>query len=193
MEKMLPHPASLIANPIRPLKRVEYDKLVAEGCFRKERVELIFGMVVAMSPTDPAHGESMWRVDDRLRRNLGDRARVACQRPFAATDDSEPEPDIVVFPPGDYWDAHPDRAYLVVEVARSSLEHDQGPKALLYAMSQVDEYWIVDHAGGVVEIYRDRQTDGSWQTRQTFARGDVIAMQAFPDVQISVADILPPA
>jgi Uma2 family endonuclease len=191
METVLTGPAALISNPIRPLKRAEYDKLVAEGYFADEKVELLFGMVVEMSPVDPAHCESTRRLDELLRARLGGRARVSSQHPFAATDDSEPEPDVYVFPLGDYWHDHPDRAFLVVEVARSSLRQDRGVKAPLYALSQVDEYWIVNHVDGVVEVYRDR-VDGRWQSVTTHSRGDHIAMLAFPDVRIEVADILPP-
>jgi Uma2 family endonuclease len=91
------------------------------------------------------------------------------------------------------WPAnHPSRALLVVEVADSSLRYDRGEKALLYSISQVDEYWIVDIDNGLVEVRRDRH-DGEWRSLQTFHRGDTLAMQAFPDVTIAVAEILPPA
>lgn len=191
MMTVLPHPASLISNPIRPLKRVEYEKLVAEGCFRDEKVELLFGMVVAMSPTDPAHGQSVRKLNAILNARLAGRALVSCQDPFAATDDSEPQPDVFVVPEGDYWHAHPDRAYLVIEVARSSLEHDRGPKQVLYGRSDVDEYWIINHTEDVVEVYRDRRDEG-WQSLTTYGRGETLAMLAFPDVEIAVSDILPP-
>jgi Uma2 family endonuclease len=190
---MLPsHPRSSLSLPVRPLKRVEYEKLAAEGFFKDERVELVFGVVVAMTPIDPAHGESVDRLDDMLRRQLAGRARVRCQGAFAATEDSEPQPDIYVFPNGDYWDAQPDRAYLVIEVARSSLDYDRDTKSLLYGVSQVDEYWIVNHAEDVIEVYRDRH-DGRWRTMTTHRRGETIAMVGFPDVQIAVTDVLPPA
>lgn len=191
MESMLPPAAALITNPIRPLKRIEYERLAAEGYFDEERVELLFGLVVAMSPIDPAHSESVRRLDELLREKLSGRARVSCQSPFAATEDSEPEPDLVVMPPGKYWHAHPDRAYLVVEVACSSLAQDRSVKAMLYVNSQVDEYWIVNHVDGSVEVHRDRR-DGEWQTRATYRRGPSLSMAAFPDVAIGVDDILPP-
>ena len=106
---------------IRPLKRVEYEHLASQGFFDDERVELLFGVVVAMAPIDPSHAESTDAVRDALARALGDRARVIGRRPFAASEISEPEPDVFVVPGGQYWKAHPERAYLVVEVARSSL------------------------------------------------------------------------
>jgi Uma2 family endonuclease len=144
-----------------------------------------------MPPIDPAHGVSVDRLDEMLRRQLAERAHVRCQGAFAATDDSEPQPDICIFPVGDYWNVQPDRAFLVIEVARSSLDYDRSTKSALYGISQVDEYWIVNHTDGVVEVYRDRR-DGRWRTMTTHDRGETIALVAFPDVKIPVAEILPP-
>jgi len=186
-----PDPSSLTL-PLRRLTRAEYDKLVADGFFHEdERVELIFGMVVAMAPIDPAHDQSVQHVDEMLKRRLADRARVFCQGAFAATNDSEPQPDILVVPRKEYWTEHPERAFLVVEVARSSLRHDRGVKKLLYGLSDVREYWIVNHRDGVVEVYRDRH-EGEWRSLRTYVRGESIALLEFPDVEIPVAEILPP-
>jgi Uma2 family endonuclease len=99
---------------------------------------------------------------------------------------------VYVAPAGNYWHDHPSRAYLVVEVARSSLAYDREEKALLYALSEVDEYWLVDHVHGLVEVRRDRH-EGTWRTLATHGRADTIAMLAFPDVAIPVGEILPPA
>src|SRR5688572_2321223 len=128
---------------------------------------------------------------DDADRPLGDRADVRGQDPFAASDISEPQPDVMVVAKLEYWHAHPAHAYLVVEIARSSLRRDRGPKAVLYGLAEVDEYWIVNHVDGVVEVYRDRH-DGEWQHRSTHRRGETISMLAFPDVEIAVAEILPP-
>jgi Uma2 family endonuclease len=178
-------------QPLRHLKRVEYDQLVEQGLFRDERVELIFGQVVAMSPIDPSHVESTARLHARLVRALADRAQVRSQAPIAATEDSEPEPDVYVTPLGDYWRDHASRAHLVIEVARSSLAYDRNEKALLYASSQVEEYWIVDLVHGLVEVRRDPDR-GVWRSLTTARRGDTIAMLAFPDVTVEVSEILPP-
>jgi len=176
---------------IRPLKRVEYERLAAEGFFEDERVELLFGMVVPMSPTDPAHNMSNLQLRRMLERGLRDRAVIFDQSDFAASDVSEPKPDLAVVPAVGYWDQHPSKAFLIVEVARSSLRRDKGPKAVLYGLAEVDEYWIVNHTDGVVEVYRDRH-NGDWRRRTTHGRGETIAMVAFPDVQIAVSEILPP-
>jgi Uma2 family endonuclease len=176
---------------IRPLKRVEYERLAADGCFEDERVELLFGVVVPMSPIDPPHSESTEVVRETLRRKLGDRARVRSQNPFAASDISEPEPDVFVVPNRDYWRELPNRAVLIVEVARSSLPRERGPKLVLYGLAEVDEYWIVNHVDDVVEVYRDRHA-GEWRSLSRHRRGDTIAMLAFADVEVAVSEILPP-
>ncbi len=176
---------------VRGLKRAEYDELVKLGVFGDERVELVFGTVVQMSPTDPAHNEAVRTLDERLQRALAGRARVSCQTSFAAADDSEPEPDIYVTELGSYWKDHPSRAFVVIEVSRSSLDYDRNEKVLLYGISEVDEYWIVDQVNGLVEVRRDRR-DGRWHSVQTFRRGEAIALLAFPDVCIAVSDVLPP-
>ena len=190
MEMLRPGAEQLAGEKIRPLKRVEYDKLVAEGCFDEERVELLFGVVVEMAPPDPEHGESVSLVAEILTRQIGSRARVRNQSPFAATDDSEPQPDVFLIPNEPYWHKHPDRAFLVVEVARSSLRRDYAKRAI-YADATVDEYWIVDHHADCVEVYREAR-DGEWQTKTTHGRGEVLRPLAFPDLTISIDEILPP-
>src|SRR5204863_6053592 len=142
-----------------------------------EPVELLFGMVVPMSPIDPEHGESTEVLAELLRDLIEGRARVRTQNAFAASDISEPQPDVFVVPNRDYWREHPTRAFLIVEVARSSLPKDKGPKMALYGLADVDEYWIVDHEHETVEVYRDRQA-GEWRSKTTHGRGETIAMAA---------------
>lgn len=191
MQSMSSEGLPITNQPLRRLGRIEYEQLVAQGAFRDERVELVFGFVVAMSPIDPSHSKSTSLLVARLHAALAGRAEIRCQSPIAATDDSEPEPDVYVTPTGDYWRAHPSRAYLVIEVARSSLAYDRGEKALLYGISDVDEYWVVDLEHGVVEVRRERES-GAWRSITEYRRGETIAMLAFPDVTVDVAAILPP-
>lgn len=173
----------------RPLRRVEYHALA--DFFEDERVELLFGVVVPMVPTDPAHDTSQFRIQRVIARQVGDRAEVRANCSFAASEISEPMPDIFVTPNGNYWDEHPDRAFLVVEVARSSLRRDRSVKTKLYGLAHVDEYWIVNHVDRVVEVHRDPH-EGTWRQVSLHHPRESIAMLAFPDVTIAVSDILPP-
>lgn len=182
---------SVAGSKVRRLKRVEYEKLAAEGCFGEERVELLFGVVVEMVPPSPEHEESLYRVRRYIERQLGDRAQVRNAAPLAASDDSEPQPDVFVFAPGDYWHAHPQRALLVVEVSRSSLAIDRRVKSVLYANGSADEYWIVSHDDDFVEVYRHPNGE-SWGRITRHGRGEQIAPLAFPDVLVPIDEILPP-
>lgn len=186
-------PGAIEREWIRPLRRTEYEQLAAAGAFEDERVELLFGQLVVMSPTDPTHDTSVMVLNRLLVRALGERAWVRPQCSFAASDESEPLPDLVVCADASYWREHPTRAQLVVEVARSSLRKDRKVKAPLYAGASVDEYWIVDLEGGCLLVLRDSDGEGDWRSRQTLHRGETVSPLAFPDVVIAVADILPPA
>src|SRR4051812_29606490 len=120
----------------RPLRRAEYDALVRLGYFDDEKVELLYGKIVPMGPQGIGHGEVLRRLNKILVRALGDRADVQVQSPIAAVDESEPEPDVAIVPPGPYMTDHPSKPWLVVEVADSSLRRDR-LKGDLYAASAI--------------------------------------------------------
>jgi Uma2 family endonuclease len=107
-------------------------------------------------------------------------------------DDSEPEPDVALVPLGDYSAKRPDRAFLVIEVADSSLAFDRETKAPLYASSNVAEYWVVDLAGRAIEVYTEAKAGRFTQVRRADSGGRV-SPGAFPEVVLAVADVLPPA
>jgi len=72
---MMSSPAEILANePIRRLKRVEYEQLAAAGCFDDEKLELLFGVVVEMTPVDTTHVASTYHVRRTIERSLADRA-----------------------------------------------------------------------------------------------------------------------
>jgi Uma2 family endonuclease len=160
------------------------------GFFRGERVELVEGIVVRMSPIGPAHASAVQRLMELLLPRLLGRATVRTQQPFVASDDSEPEPDVAVVPGGRYAERHPDAALLIVEVAESSLEYDRQTKGPLYAASRVGEYWVVDLVGRAVEVYTNPAHGGYTRTRRA-VEGEIVTPSAFPDVAIDVAGLLP--
>jgi len=177
--------AQILPERPRPLRRVEYDRLVASGAFDDERIELLHGVLVDMSPNRPEHANPVERLTMSLAPALVGRALVRVQLPLIAGDESEPEPDVAVVPPGDYRHEHPARALLVVEVAVSSLSKDRNVKAPLYAASGFEEYWIVDVAGHAVEVYRGAGAAG-YASVQILRPGDVARPAAFPDVEVEV-------
>ena len=175
-------------RPVRPLKRSEYDRLVTMGAFDRERIELIRGMLVEMSPTNPKHAETVDRLDERLKAALKGRAKVRPQMPVCALDESEPEPDLAVVPTGDYSEEHPSRALWIIEVADSSLRFDREIKAPLYAASGFQEYWIVNLRDGVVEVHRHARGD-VWTEVVHHPREAVLSPLAFPDLKIALNEL----
>jgi Uma2 family endonuclease len=180
---------------LRPLRREEYDHLVAAGVFADERIELLRGVLVTMSPQGDDHASVTDEVARLLYQHLGalgtlDRFTIRSHGPYAASDYSEPEPDVAVLPRTHPGDPHPTTAYLLVEVSDSSLRKDRNIKTGIYAEAGVPEYWIVDVQGGAVEVRTDPR-DGAYQTMVRVERGETLHPIELPGVAIAVADILP--
>jgi Uma2 family endonuclease len=184
-------PALLLPERPRPLRRAEYDRLVALGAFEDERIELLHGVLVEMSPPDPGHASPIDRLTMLLVPALVGKAIVRVQQSIvtgAPGDESEPQPDLAVVPPGDYRKAHPARALLVIEVALSSLNKDRKVKAPLYAASSFPEYWIVDVRAQRIEVHRSPAGD-RYTSVTRHAPGEVLRPEAFPDLAVSVAEV----
>ncbi len=181
--------AAIAPETIRPISRAEYEHMARQGWFESERVELLYGAIVTMSPLGPLHNETVKRLNRLLVLAVGERADVFVQGSFAASDESEPEPDLAVVPAGNYSSAHPDRAFLLIEVADTSLAKDRGPKRALYAEAGVPEYWVVNLVEGVIEVYT-APANGEYQNMITYQPNGSIKVQELSDIEISVSDIL---
>jgi Uma2 family endonuclease len=178
-------------QPIRPLRRVEYEKLVELGVFDDERIELLRGMLVPMSPQGPGHAEIPHRLVPRLLRALENRARVHFHSPLALLDDTEPEPDVAIVPNGDYARALPTTALLAVEVSDSSLRKDRDLKGPIYAKAGIPEYWIVNLKEQTLEVYRDPSpSEERYATVMTLRRGERVRVRAFEDIELTIDEIL---
>lgn len=173
----------------RPLTRAEYERLVALGMFDGERIELLEGVIVRMSPHGPEHDSALEELTELLVQQVAGRARVRVQSSFAASDNSEPEPDLAVVPRGDYSSAHPDRALLIIEVANSSLTKDRRYKARLYAKSHVDEYWVVNLLDRVIEVFSDAR-DGVYRQTNQYFPGETVSAKSIEGVSVAVSDVI---
>ena len=181
--------ASPAPEHFRPLRRVEYDQLVALGTFQGERIELIGGALRRRTLIGPRHTSTVDRLTRLLALALADRAWVRVQGSFAAEELSEPEPDLCIFPLGNYDAAHPSEAYLMIEVADSSLAYDRGEKAQLYAACGVPEYWVVNWVDRVVAVHREPAA-GGYRQIVTAPRGECLRLLSFPDVELAVDEFL---
>ena len=183
----------------RQWTRLEYDRLIETGFFQAgDKVELIGGQLMVAEPQGSRHAATVSLVADALRAAFGSGWYVMIQLPVALDDESEPEPDVavVVGSAREYWDAHPSRPVLVVEVADSSIALDREHKASLYARARVPECWILSIEEGILEIYRQPapSPDAPYGWRygeiQRLGRGATVAPVAVPTASIPVADLL---
>ncbi len=186
-----------MAVPIRKrlLSNEEYHQMVEAGILaERERVELIYGEVLEMTPIGNRHAACLRRLLHLLAPALGTAAMLDAQNPLHLPEErSEPQPDLVLLRSReDGYAAGPPAAadvLLVVEVADSSLAYDRDVKVPLYARAGIPEVWLVDLAGGAVAVHR-RPAGGSFRDVQTLRRGDHLAPQALPEARLPVDSIL---
>ena len=172
-----------------------YFDLVRSGELSVEdHVELLEGVIVAMSPQNPRHASATTRVQEALREAIGKRAVIRVQSPFLAGARSVPEPDVAVVPgaASDYDDRHPDTALLVVEIAETSLAQDRLTKGAIYAAAGVPEYWLLDLREDVVEVFTEPDPGARrYGVRRVARRGDRLPLAASPGASVSVDDLVP--
>ena len=175
---------------LRPLRRSEYDELVKLGVFDGEKVELLRGMLVTMSPQGTPHARLVIWLTRRLIKTLDDSFEVRPGLPFAASDDSEPEPDLMVTRDDPTRPDHPSTALLLIEISDSSLRKDRKVKLPLYAEAGVPEYWIINVSRRgelAVEVYTAPTPTGYAQVA-TLRDGDVLRPLHLP-LELAVADL----
>ena len=161
----------------------------------KDRVELIDGEILQMSPIGLHHSACVGALTLRLVLAVGRRAQLRPQLPLRISTNTEPQPDILLVRPGDhYWKQHPrpGDVLLLVEVAETSYRYDHDVKLPRYARENIPEVWIVDLVRGVVEVYREPSPSG-YRSERRVKRGGTLTPAALSDVAIVVDEILPPA
>ena len=184
---------SRYAVPRHRLTRKEYYRLGDAGVLGEDdRVELLEGQLVDMSPIGPRHALAIDALNELLVLAVAGRAGVRIQNPVGLDDLSEPQPDITVVrrPWQGYPNSHPQPGdvLLLVEVADSSLGFDSGPKLELYARAGIREYWIVDLTSDSVLVHRDPRGAG-YQSVTRKQPGSVLQAEALPGVSIPAASL----
>ena len=184
--------------PVEITKRLfdvdDYHRMAEAGILSEDdRVELIDGEVVAMTPIGPRHNAAVDRANRALVTAVGDRAIVRVQGSVRLDRYHEPQPDLVLLrPQEDFYASHlpgPAAILLVVEIAESSLDYDREVKARVYAESGIGEYWLVDVDRRSVSGYTAPR-GGAYQTVRHCQAGQSIAPAALPQCGIPVNALL---
>src|SRR5688572_11362703 len=122
----------------------EYYQMVDAGILKaKDRVELIEGEIIEMSPIGHRHDVCVLRGTDFLTTALKGKALISVQSTLRLNNYNEPQPDIVVLKwRSDYYAPKrftPEDAFLVIEVSDTSLRYDTKIKLPIYAVTDVSE------------------------------------------------------
>jgi len=172
----------------------DYQRMGQAGILSEDdRVELIDGEVVAMTPIGPRHNAAVNRANRAMVTAVGDTAIVQVQGSVRLGLYHEPQPDLVLLrPQADYYASRlpgPADILLVVEIAESSIDYDREVKARLYAESGVREYWLVDLNDNVVFAHSTAES-GTYRSPQRYRRGQSLRPEALPDCAIAVDALL---
>ena len=172
----------------------DYQRMGQAGILRAEdRVELIDGEIVAMTPIGPLHCANVDRAVRVFVTKAGDSAIVRVQGSVRLDFYTEPQPDLVLLRPrADFYASqHPGPAdiLLIVEVADSSIDYDRDVKAGVYARAGVHEYWLADLKEHVLECYSSPE-NGAYTNVDRVPRGQSRAPQLLPACVISTKDLL---
>lgn len=173
----------------------DYHKMVDAGILGEDdRVELIRGEIVQMSPIGPPHNGTIHRAIRSLTTNVGERAILGVQGSIRLDEYDEPQPDLYLLRPKEdfYTSRHagPADILLIIEVADSSLDYDRTTKMHLYAETGVPEYWISDLQNDCIIIYSD-PGNAAYRNVQQFCRGEKLTPKLLPDCSIPVESLLP--
>ena len=165
-----------------------------------DKVELIEGLLVEMSPIHRPHAYVVQQLSRLLGRLTAGKWEVFQQQPVALPT-SEPQPDISVVrgTNDDYKTEHPVPAQigLLIEVADATLLFDRNVKSKIYAAAAIPEYWIVNLPKRRIEVCRNPQASESgmaaYQSHEVIEADGTLTL-TLDDRQvgnISVSSILP--
>lgn len=173
----------------------EYYELARIGILGPdERVELIEGQIIPMSPAGSRHAELVSRFTHALMAGLPEDVRIRPQCPVRFDGFSELEPDLALVrvTTEGFWarHPHPKEVLLIVEVAESSLRRDRHVKLPLYARAGIPEVWIVDVATLRMEVHR-QPDDGAYREVAIHDREASVSPALVPNVRVEMRSVIP--
>lgn len=193
-------PLAVPSDPIWRLSVDQYHRMIQMGILTADDpVQLLEGWLVVNSPKTPAHSVATQLTQKAISPLLPSGWYVDTHAPVT-TEDSEPEPDVVVVRghSRQYLDRHPGPkdVPLIIEVADSTLHRDHSLKKRLYARASVRRYWIINLEEKQIEVYTFPSgpcDQPDYQQRKDYLASDSIPM-ILDETQvglIAVRDLLP--
>src|SRR5437870_3088480 len=137
----------------------EYHKMGEAGILDEDdRVELLDGEIVQMSPINVPHAVCVDRLNMLFAPALVGRGIVRVQAPIYIDEINEPQPDVILLKLADYLSRQPqhpgpDDILLLIEVADSTVGADRRQKMPRYARAGIAEVWLVNIPKHAIEVY----------------------------------------
>lgn len=172
----------------------EYHRMAEAGILGpNDRVELILGEILNMSPIGSKHSAIVKRVTQLFVTAFLNKAIVQIQDPIQIKDFSEPEPDILLLKQREdfYYNQlpQPEDVFLLIEVADSTLDFDKNVKLPIYSEAGIKEYWIVDINNNQILIHSIPEGK-LYKNIKIATASDHVNCSSFPNISIAVKDIL---
>jgi len=176
--------------PRRRFTVAELERMTEAGILEEdERIELIGGEIVPMSPKGNQHEILKAALNLYWVPRLPPDFMLVTETTFRLSTDTYLEPDFVFFPKSSgIRGLGAATAKLVVELADSSLGYDLGRKAALYASFGIAELWVIDAVRLVTHIHREPQPLG-YRSVSEHAPDQRLVPQALPGLAVTLREL----
>lgn len=162
MSALLTTPREAEVLPRRRFTVQEVEWMAHIGLLGKhERVELIGGEIVSMSPKGSFHERLKIALNVYWAQRLPPGLTIAPETTLRLSPDTYIEPDFVFYPTSVGWGGLASgTTLLAVEIADSSLSYDLGLKAELYGRFGIAELWVMNAITRETRIHREPRPSG---------------------------------
>jgi Uma2 family endonuclease len=158
----------------------------------EDRVELIDGEIIPMTPIGPEHAACVDLLTRLLVQRVSVDIVVHVQNPLQLAKNMEFYPDLALLrsAANRYRDRSPgaEDVLLVIEVADTSLERDRSDKVPRYAEAVVPEVWLIDLNRREVHIFREPAGNQYRDHSRTSGHASLSPV-LLPNVTVTVAEI----
>jgi Uma2 family endonuclease len=177
--------------PLHQFSSAEYVDMISKGILGpQDRVELVGGFIVNMSPQGSRHNSFLMKLN-RLFAPLHARFFISVQGTLTVAEGQIFDPDFILLQqkPEGYKCTLPEAkdVCLVVEAAESSLDFDQRVKLPAYALAGIPEYWIADLEREILLIHREAAAAG-YATIASRQGDDIVSPLAAPELAFAVRE-----
>jgi Uma2 family endonuclease len=168
----------------------EVERMVELGLLHEdERIELIGGEIVPMSPKGNRHETLKLELLEHWIQSAPRSLRLIPETTLRLSPDTYLEPDVLVFPRSlPIARLSGDNVLLAVELSDSSLGYDLGRKPALYARFGVPELWVIDAVRLRTHVHRLPE-GGLYRSVEVFARDAELVPTLAPALPLRLSEL----